>query len=81
MAGAEKAVMNVLLKSLLDQDLIAKDTYEKALSLVQSTIDLPPFFEYSVCCDKRPQALCMRATERSEALSESQKEGEANGCP
>jgi hypothetical protein len=32
--------------------LIAKDTYEKALSLVQSTIDLPPFFEYSVCCRK-----------------------------
>ena len=52
MAGTEKAVMNVLLKSLLDQDLIAKDTYEKALSLVQSTIDLPPFFEYSVCCRK-----------------------------
>ena len=52
MANAEKAVMNVLLKSLLDQDLIAKDTYEKALSLVQSTIDLPPFFEYSVCCRK-----------------------------
>ena len=50
MANAEKAVMNVLLKSLLDQDLIAKDTYEKALSLVQSTIDLPPFFEYCVCC-------------------------------
>ena len=80
MANAEKAVMNVLLKSLLDQDLIAKDTYEKALSLVQSTIDLPPFFEYSVCCDKRPQALCMRATERSEALSESQKGGETEGC-
>lgn len=50
MAGAENAVMNVLLKSLLDQDLIAKDTYEKALSLVHSTIDFPPFFEYSVCC-------------------------------
>ena len=56
MAGAENAVMNVLLKSLLDQDLIAKDTYEKALSLVQSTIDLPPFFEYSVCCQKEGEA-------------------------
>ena len=52
MAGTEKAVMNVLLKSLLDQDLIAKDTYEKSLSLVHSTIDFPPFFEYSVCCGK-----------------------------
>lgn len=52
MAGVENSVMNILLKSLLDQDLIAKDTYEKVLSLVQSTIDFPPFFEYSVCCRK-----------------------------
>ena len=56
MAGVENSVMNVLLKSLLDQDLIAKDTYEKALSLVQSTIDLPPFFGYSVCCREEGEA-------------------------
>ena len=52
MAGAEKAVMNTLLKLLLDQNLIANDTYRKAVDLVESTIDLPPFFEYSVCCRK-----------------------------
>ena len=80
MAGTEKTVMNILLKSLLDQNLIPKDTYRKAVDLVESTIDLPSFFKYDVCCDKRPQALCMRATERSEALSESQKEDETNGC-
>lgn len=50
MAGEEKAVMNVLLKSLLDQGLIAKDTYDKAVDLVQSTIAFPEFFEYCVCC-------------------------------
>ena len=69
MAGAEKAVMNILLKSLLDQNLIPKNTYRKAVDLVESTIDLPPFFRYDVCCDKRPQA-----------LRESQKEAETNGC-
>ena len=52
MAGAEKAVMNILLKSLLDQNLIPKDTYRKAVDLVESTIDLPPFFKYDVCCKK-----------------------------
>ena len=52
MAGAENAVMNVLLKSLLDQNLIPKDTYRKAVDLVESTIDLPSFFKYDVCCEK-----------------------------
>lgn len=52
MAGTEKAVMNVLLRSLLDQGLIAKDTYGKAVDLVQSTIAFPEFFEYCVCCGK-----------------------------
>lgn len=55
MADTEKAVLNVLLKALYDQNLIAKDTYNSALSLVQSTIDLPPFFGYSVCCQKEDE--------------------------
>ena len=56
MAGTEKAVMNVLLKSLLDHGLIAKGTYDRAIRLVHSTIDFPPFFEYSVCCKKEGEA-------------------------
>lgn len=45
-------VLNVLLRLLLDQEVVAKSTYDKALNLVHSTIDFPEFFEYCVCCQK-----------------------------
>ena len=71
MGDVQHEVLSVLLESLYTRELLSKTTYESANQLVQSTIDFPRFFGYPVCCNKRPQALCMRATERSEALSES----------
>ena len=80
MAEAQRQVLQVLLKSLYDRGLLEKTTYDGAVNVVNSDIDLPEFFWYPVCCHKRPQAQCKRATERSEALGESQKEDEEYGC-
>lgn len=51
-ADIQTEVMQVLLKSLLDQDLIEKYTYDSAVNMVHSTIDFGSFFEYPVCCPK-----------------------------
>ena len=45
-------ILNVLLKRLMEQELIAKAAYDKALNMVHSTIDFPAFFEYPMCCRK-----------------------------
>lgn len=71
MEEVQRQVLQVLLKSLYDRGLLAKATYEVAVNMVNSNIDLPEPFWYPVCCHKRPQAQCMGATERSEALGES----------
>lgn len=52
MANLQHEIMSVLLRSLLDKEVVAKSTYDKAVNLVQSTIDFPPFFEYPVCCQR-----------------------------
>ena len=75
----QKEVLRVLLDTLMEKELIAKSTYDGAVNLVNSHMDLPEIFWYPVCCHKRPQAQCMRATERSEALSELYEEENNNG--
>ena len=52
MADTQIEVMQVLLKTLLEQKLIEKYTYDNAVNMVHSTIDSPDFFRYSVCCPK-----------------------------
>lgn len=52
MADTQKEVMQVLLKTLLDQGLIAKYTYDGAVNMVHSAMDFPDFFWYGVCCPK-----------------------------
>lgn len=52
MAEVEKDVMEVLLKMLLDRKLIAKYTYDGAVNMVHSAIDIPSVFWYGVCCPK-----------------------------
>lgn len=52
MADTQIEVMQVLLKTLLEQKLIEKYTYDSAVNMVHSTIDSPDFFPYSVCCPK-----------------------------
>lgn len=52
MADTQKEVMQVLLKTLLDQELIAKYTYDGAVNMVHSAMDFPDFFWYGVCCPK-----------------------------
>ena len=55
MAEAQREVLQVLLKSLYDQGLLAKATYEVAVNMVNSNIDLPEFFWYPVCCLKEDE--------------------------
>lgn len=52
MAEVQKEVMEVLLKTLLDRNLIAKYTYDGAVNMVHSAMDFPDFFWYPVCCPK-----------------------------
>ena len=52
MADIQMEVLQVLLKMLLDQKLIAKYAYDNAVHMVHSAIDLPDFFWYSVRCPK-----------------------------
>ena len=50
MVSTQSQVLNVLLKSLLDQELIPQKTYEGATNIINSTLDFPEFFWYPVCC-------------------------------
>ena len=52
MADTQIEVMQVLLKTLLEQKLIEKYTYDSAVNLVYSAMDYSDFFRYSVCCPK-----------------------------
>lgn len=46
----QKEVLCVLLDTLMEKELIAKSTYDGAVNLVNSHMDLPEFFLYHVCC-------------------------------
>ena len=50
MVRTQSQVLNVLLKSLLDKELIPQKTYEGATNIINSTLDFPEFFWYPVCC-------------------------------
>lgn len=52
MAATQQEVLGVLLNTLMDCGLIDKSTHDKAKNKVNSTLDFPEFFEYSVCCQK-----------------------------
>lgn len=56
MPDTQQQVLQVLLKSLYDQGLLAKATYDGAVNMVNSNIDLPEPFWYSVCCQKEEDA-------------------------
>ena len=55
MAEAQREVLQVLLKSLYDRGLLEKTTYDGAVNVVNSNIDLPEFFWYPVCCLKEDE--------------------------
>ena len=55
MASTQKQVLNVLLKWLLDQELIPQKTYEGATNIINSTLDFPEFFWYPVCCQEEEE--------------------------
>lgn len=48
MADIQTEVIQVLLKSLLDQGLIEKYTYDGAVNMVHSTMNFGPFFKCPV---------------------------------
>ena len=50
MADTQKAVLHVLLQSLLDRGLLPQAAHDKAKNIVNSALDFPEFFEYCVCC-------------------------------
>ena len=50
MVSTQSQVLNVLLKSLLDKELIPQKTYEGGTNIINSTLDFPEFFWYPVCC-------------------------------
>ena len=52
MEDVQRQVLQALLKTLYDQGLMAKATYDGAVNMVNSQIDLPEFFWYPVCCPK-----------------------------
>lgn len=47
MKEMEKSIMCVLLRSLLDKNLITQDVHDKAKEKVLSTLDGPEFFCYA----------------------------------
>ena len=52
MESTQSEVLNVLLQSLLDKDLIPQSTFDAAKNKVNSSMDFPEFFWYPVCCQK-----------------------------
>jgi hypothetical protein len=55
MVCTQSQVLNVLLKSLLDKELIPQKTYEGATNIINSTLDFPEFFWYPVCCQEEEE--------------------------
>lgn len=52
MVSTQNQVLNVLLKSLMDKELIPKKTYDDATNIINSTLDFAEFFWYPVCCQE-----------------------------
>lgn len=52
MASIQQEILNILLKRLMERELITEAVYDKAVNVVYSTIDFPTFFKYSACCQK-----------------------------
>ena len=50
MAATQHEVLSVLLNTLKSRELISQSAHDKAKNIVNSTLDFPEFFEYSVCC-------------------------------
>ena len=55
MESTQSEVLNVLLQSLLDKDLIPQSTFDAAKNKVNSLMDFPEFFWYPVCCQKEEE--------------------------
>ena len=55
MVSTQSQVLNVLLKSLSDKELIPQKTYEGATNIINSTLDFPEFFWYPVCCQEEEE--------------------------
>ena len=55
MASTQNQVLNVLMESLLDKELIPQKTYEGATNIINSTLDFPEFFRYPVCCHEEEE--------------------------
>lgn len=55
MVSTQSQVLNVLLKSLWDKDLIPQKTFEGATNIINSTLDSPEFFWYPVRCHKEEE--------------------------
>ena len=55
MVSTQSQVLNVLLKSLLDKELIPQKTYEGATNIINSTLDFPEFFWYPVCSQEEEE--------------------------
>jgi hypothetical protein len=55
MAITQIRILNILLKSLLDRELIPKTIYDGASEIINSTSDFPEFFRYPVCCPKEEE--------------------------
>jgi len=56
LVSTQSEVLNVLLQSLLDKDLISQATFDAAKNKVNSSMDFPEFFWYPVCCRKEEDA-------------------------
>lgn len=80
MPETQRQVLQVLLKSLHDQGLLAKATYEVAVNMVNSNIDLPESFWYPVCCRQAPAGAVQASNRAQRGSWRVAEEDKANGC-
>ena len=52
MQSVQKDIMGVLLRSVLKQGLIAESVYSRAVDLLDSSIDFPECFRYTLQLEK-----------------------------
>lgn len=52
MESAQRELLSVLLDAVYTRGLLSQTVYLNAVDLVHSTLDIPPFFRYSVCLTK-----------------------------
>ena len=64
MESTQSEVLNVLLQSLLDKNLIPQATCDAAKNKINSSLDFPEFFWYPVCYRKEEEINgCSKDTE------------------